>query len=282
MAVAKKSKRVRWTLLALLWVWAILVFLVIDLFMDVEEFDRVRPELEIYEATRYAAHKLVDSGYSDSDFESLAPTDAVSNLTANGAPRDGKWSAKHENGKLAVEGEYRHGRRAGIWTWYHENGTVADRESMANGLRHGDRESFHENGQASVKGAYVRGRRVGRWQEWHASGEPSREEDYHEGKRHGAFRAWHEDGQVAEEGSFVDGVPSGTWTVYSPRGRRLEQGAFRDGKRDGRWVFWDSEGKVEREEWFDETGSTRKDDYRHESHPLDSPNHAGPTLVRYE
>ena len=38
--------RVRWTLLALLWVWVILVFVVIDLSLNVEEFDGIRPGLE--------------------------------------------------------------------------------------------------------------------------------------------------------------------------------------------------------------------------------------------
>ncbi len=35
--------RIRWRLLALLWIWAVLMFVTFDLFVNVPAFDRVRP-----------------------------------------------------------------------------------------------------------------------------------------------------------------------------------------------------------------------------------------------
>ena len=52
-------------LLALLWVWAILVFVIIDLFRNVEEFDRIRPDSRIYRGMQLAAHEMVGEEYRE-------------------------------------------------------------------------------------------------------------------------------------------------------------------------------------------------------------------------
>ena len=64
----RKTSRVRWQLLALLWVWAVLMFAVVDFFWNVSEFDAVRPRAEVYRSMRYAGHKLVGVPYHDGDF----------------------------------------------------------------------------------------------------------------------------------------------------------------------------------------------------------------------
>lgn len=51
--------RVRATLLVLLWFWAATMFLVVDLFFNVPEFDRVRPRAPLYRAAREVAHEMV-------------------------------------------------------------------------------------------------------------------------------------------------------------------------------------------------------------------------------
>jgi HEAT repeat protein len=61
-------KRVRGTLLILLWAWVIVVFMTLDLFFNVSGFDSVRPRSETYRAARYAAHKMVGEEYVDGDF----------------------------------------------------------------------------------------------------------------------------------------------------------------------------------------------------------------------
>ena len=45
----------RFRLLVLLWVWALLVFTVVDLFWNVREFDTVRPRAPLYRGMRIAA-----------------------------------------------------------------------------------------------------------------------------------------------------------------------------------------------------------------------------------
>ncbi|HEX5135553.1 MAG TPA: hypothetical protein VFY93_01145 [Planctomycetota bacterium] len=54
-----RGRRVGWRLLILLWIWALLVFTVVDLFRDVPQFDRVRPRAPLYHAMRAVAHDIV-------------------------------------------------------------------------------------------------------------------------------------------------------------------------------------------------------------------------------
>ncbi len=69
MTKTKQGKsRLRWTTLVLLWVWAITVFTVVDLFLNVNEFDGIRPRANLYRGMRIAAHKMVGEPYYDDDF----------------------------------------------------------------------------------------------------------------------------------------------------------------------------------------------------------------------
>lgn len=76
-APAHQKPRVRLRLLLLLWVWAALVFVVVDLFRDVPEFDRIRPRGGLYEAMRATAHEMVREPHQD---EARAPPAAAGPL----------------------------------------------------------------------------------------------------------------------------------------------------------------------------------------------------------
>jgi len=57
----------------MLWIWAALVFTVVDLFRNVPEFDRVRPDWGLYRGMRVAAHRMVGEPIADGDVD-VAPT----------------------------------------------------------------------------------------------------------------------------------------------------------------------------------------------------------------
>ena len=57
--MSTSKPRIRPLLLILLWIWAGCVFLVVDLFWNVPEFDRVRPRAPLYGGMRRAAHEMV-------------------------------------------------------------------------------------------------------------------------------------------------------------------------------------------------------------------------------
>ena len=62
--------------------------------------------------------------------------------------RHGLFRAYHEDGSLASEGTYEHGREHGLWR------------------------DYHPNGQKAAEGHYSHGEEVGTWSYWSPSGEP--------------------------------------------------------------------------------------------------------------
>jgi antitoxin component YwqK of YwqJK toxin-antitoxin module len=62
--------------------------------------------------------------------------------------RHGLFRAYHEDGTLASEGEYDHGKESGLWR------------------------DFHPNGQLAAEGHYDNGVEVGPWRYWDAAGNP--------------------------------------------------------------------------------------------------------------
>lgn len=71
-------------------------------------------------------------------------------LAADGSTwiRHGLFRAYHENGSLASEGTYEHGKESGAWR------------------------DYHPNGQLAAAGAYASGVESGAWQYWSANGTP--------------------------------------------------------------------------------------------------------------
>lgn len=59
--------RVRFRLLVLLWIWAACMFLLVDLFRNVPEFDGLRPDADWYRAARYAAHRMAGEPWVGDD-----------------------------------------------------------------------------------------------------------------------------------------------------------------------------------------------------------------------
>lgn len=66
-----RAGRVRWQLLVLLWAWAGCVALILDLFLNVDEFDGVRPRAPLYRAMRITAHEMVGEPIRDIDSASI-------------------------------------------------------------------------------------------------------------------------------------------------------------------------------------------------------------------
>jgi len=75
----RPKRRVRPLLLVLLWVWAITVFVTVDLFRNVPAFDRIRPRAALYRGMREAGHELVGE-----PLDGNAPSRATTPLVAQG------------------------------------------------------------------------------------------------------------------------------------------------------------------------------------------------------
>jgi hypothetical protein len=76
------GRRVRPLLLVLLWIWVGCIALVLDLFLNVGEFDAVRPRAPLYRAMREVAHEMVGERILDRDAGAVVPRPAREDAAA--------------------------------------------------------------------------------------------------------------------------------------------------------------------------------------------------------
>ena len=165
--IPAKKKRVRWTLLVLLWAWALVMFLVIDLFLDVDEFDGVRPNSSLYRGMRRVAHRMVGTPYDDpmEETEATLRTAEPAPKVWKRAPRRGRRLHRYlprgpdrgfkSHGTYSMwndppgkgEGEYREGARHGTWIWRWPGGGAQEKRHYERGVLHGKVTDWYAGGK---------------------------------------------------------------------------------------------------------------------------------------
>jgi antitoxin component YwqK of YwqJK toxin-antitoxin module len=278
---APRRRRVRGVLLVLLWVWAVVIFLIVDLFRSPEEFDRVRPDSRIYRGMQQAAHDLVGEEYRARLTEAEVEAEIKAAVARRGArgrsaveivdkdfgtsrlpPRmrmddrlsyveHGTYTQWNDPGKAKGAGEYKAGRRVGKWAWKWPNGQLREERHYEKGLLQGRVASWYPDGSKERIEFYAKGKRDGEWKAWYAAGGQASLENYKDGMPHGDFIRWYEDGTKAGERRFVDGRAEGALTLYHPNGNKKVEGVFENGKKNGVWTFFSDAGGRLREERYE-------------------------------
>jgi antitoxin component YwqK of YwqJK toxin-antitoxin module len=255
---------IRWTLVVLLWAWAVVIFVVIDLFLDVEEFDGIRPRVSTYRGMRRAGHELVGTAYRDpvEAAEIRAKLPALPPRTSAPVERRGRVLHRYlPRGAMNVhakhggytqwtdppgkgQGQYENEMRHGTWVWSWPSGVKREQRVYQRGVLNGNVTCWYENGQRKASEEYRSGKPVNGWKTWHSDGTLASEEWYEDGALHGDVRQWHANGQPAAEAVYEHGVPLGKLTLWYDDGRVKETGRFADGKRDGVWTTYSPGGEL--------------------------------------
>jgi hypothetical protein len=270
--------RIRPTLLVLLWVWAGCVFVVVDLFRNVPELDRVRPQSKLYEGMRKAAHEMVGEPYEAPAFVAEASFaarrrmhHASTDAPAGALPPDsGRRSAaraleRAAQGRLAPgaftkwndpagrpgAGEYLDGRRDGTWRWTWPDGTTREERTYKAGVLDGVVRTFYEGGAKQLEERYRDGKPDGTWRWWHAGGATALEAECRDGRLDGAVTGWHANGRKAVACRYADGKLAGRLQAWHADGALAAEGEFENGKRNGRWSSWDETGRLITDETYE-------------------------------
>jgi len=255
--VRSGKRRVRPLLLVLLWVWAISVFVTLDLFLNISQFDVVRPRAPFYEGMRWEGHEIVGEPYKPPAGEPVvvAVTPVEEERTARpervvggtdttlgeSTVRHGGFTQWNDPPGKA-EGEYKNGRRQGTWTWRWQDGRVRETREYVDGKLNGITASFFADGKHEVLERYADGRPDGTWSSWHPNGQRASVEHYENGVLQGDATCWYANGQVRVERSFDHGEPAGRMTAYHENGQKAEEGRFEGGRETGVWTSWDERG----------------------------------------
>ena len=161
--------------------------------------------------------------------------------------RDGPFTAYYPNGRVAINADYRLGRRTGVQRVWHNNGKLAEeatfnaRDKMEgvytayhfngevketcmfdhDGRRQGTATVWHDNGEMYEESHHVAGKRDGPYATWYDSGTMMEETHYVDGKRHGPYRSWYPDGNPLVVATYEHDVPVGVYIRYGEDGVEL-------------------------------------------------------------
>jgi len=159
-------------------------------------------------------------------------------LDASGFPvLHGPYRERHENGKLAVEGEYAHGKRVGEWIVRDPNGAIEEQGEYRDGFRTGTWESWLELSGKREKfetvyeilrieqtltgsvwtGAATRGNREGEWFLLRANGSVLLEVRYPDGRL-----------PLAASYHYPDGLREDDWYRFEERPVRTPEARLLD------------------------------------------------------
>jgi len=252
---------------------------VLDLFLNVEEFDRVRPRSSLYEGMRRAAHEMTGERYAsplvalssdrryrpgeEPDLLAGPPFAPAQRRTRRWIPRARSWNyVDHGTFTQQAEpesppgrGRLPGGKRDGAWVWEWPDGSKREERVYKEGRLHGRVLTWYPNGQAEAEEHYRNGKPHARWRLWYPDGTPASEESYRDGLLDGALKQWHGNGAIAVEARYEAGTPVGTMTFWHPGGAKAEEGSFVEGQPAGPWTRWDEHGDVIEERGF-ETGES--------------------------
>jgi antitoxin component YwqK of YwqJK toxin-antitoxin module len=120
---------------------------------------------------------------------------AFSGINEHGTPTHGSFRQLFKDGKVACEGEFVHGRKAGLWTYFVANGQVKAIGSYRDDIIVGDWRWYRENGELMQTGSFSEdGEKHGRWCRYHPTGKLMDEGHYEVGKRAGLCKTYDEGG----------------------------------------------------------------------------------------
>ena len=128
-------------------------------------------------------------------------------------------------GDVALEGQYKKGKREGKWTSYY-----VDR--------------LNRRKKEAVR-YYKDDHPVGDWEGWHYNGNKAFEEHYNEnGDTVGVWKKWHENGKLQEENSCHGGDSVGTIVEYYDNGMRKHIADCKFGILDGPQITYAANGTI--------------------------------------
>jgi antitoxin component YwqK of YwqJK toxin-antitoxin module len=125
---------------------------------------------------------------------------AVSGVDELGKPRHGTFRGLFNDGKVACEGEFEHGKKTGRWSY------------------------FLANGNLKAVGSYQDDLIVGHWRWYRKNGELMQTGSFSpDGEKHGRWCRYHPNGKLMDEGEFERGKKTGVWASYDHLGNKKDR-----------------------------------------------------------
>ena len=138
---------------------------------------------------------------------------------------------KDMEGKLAMEGFLRNGKKEGQWITYDPvKGTVAILESYVNGKLNGYSFKVSSRGYLDEQIGYLNNELNGKYAQF-KYGRLESESYYKNGKLDGLQKQYYDNGKLQQETEFKDGLQDGVYNYYSDDGLLRMSYTYKNGEK---------------------------------------------------
>ncbi len=150
---------------------------------------------------------------------------------------------KHDNGVVAMEGQYNKGMMDGSWRWYHKNGQLRMQAEYKEGYKWGEEKKYDYLGQLIEVNNYKNGDLDGPTIEYYPDGTLKMSGNYVNDEGQGRWEWYHENGLLRERSFLLNGRRRGVSYDFHVDGRlRLED--IYENSMDAKWqYYYDNKGK---------------------------------------
>jgi len=202
--------------------------------------------------------------------------DSIVNYTDINGLKQGKWSKKYKNEKVAYTAIFHNDKLIGTYKRFYKIGRPSllveyDKE----GKEAGYAKLYYDNRKMSAEGNYIkRNIKDGLWKYYGVDGRLVMKIDYAEGVKNGKEITYWSNGIVMQEKNWLNGVEEGYWLqffengkerlkaqikngkrngayyAFYPNGRYYARGRYKDNLKNGHWIFSERNGDTRRDTEF--------------------------------
>lgn len=159
---------------------------------------------------------------------------AMGNYDGNEKPI-GKWAYFNQNGRKAIEGNFKEGERSGTWKWFDEHLNPNEVAFYKNGELDGENSVYYPNGQISIKAFFKDGKLDGEYLYYNEKGALEQKKYFNSGALTGTYTAYFSVGEEIPEFviGYKDDKVQDKALEYYANGKLYSEIPFIDGKRHG-------------------------------------------------
>jgi uncharacterized protein len=190
----------------------------------------------------------------------------------NNGRKHGTWKFFYADGKIMMEGSYKHGKENGYFKEYDKDGNLISTEKFADGTKLENvaelvkldlRKDYYPDGKVKIAATYNKeGKLEGVRREFAPDGSVERSYIFkngimigegvvtEKGERDGSWKEYYDNGTLRAEGKYMKDVKEGPWKYYHPNGMTDQEGSYRQGKPEGEWRWYYPGGQTLREESY--------------------------------
>lgn len=188
--------------------------------------------------------------------------------------KQGLWTKKYKNGKVAYEVFFKNNKPVGEYKRFHYNGELKalliynekgyasakfydNRGKLVSEGYYQDKQKdsvwhyYSSNDSLRLVERYSLGKLHGKSFTYFDTGKIARFENFKNGKQAGLWRKLYPSGKLRAEGNFINGLREGATNYYFENGRFDMKGRFKSDKRHGKWKFYSPRGKLVRTVTYD-------------------------------